>query len=242
MGNQFFRFKQFTVHQDACAMKVCTDACLQGAFTAAWLQKNQPGIIQLMDIGTGTGLLSLMLAQVTSDAVITAIEMDPAAAEQARANFGASPWKERLRVIEQDARNLPSMHSFDFIITNPPFYEADLKGDDRLRNQAMHTTTLDYNALLKVIDGQLSASGSFSVLLPYKPFALFEELAQKTGFWLQEAVHVKQSEQHGYFRSIGIFSRFQQTPEVHSIAIRDADHKHYTPAFITLLEPYYLYL
>jgi len=242
MGNQFFRFKQFTVHQDACAMKVCTDACLQGAFTADWLKKNQPGIRQVMDIGTGTGLLSLMLAQELPDAHITAVELDQAAAGQATGNFNASPWSERLQVTEQDARSLPSTHSFDFIITNPPFYEGDLKSDDQLRNQAMHATTLDYRALLTVIDNQLSATGSFSVLLPYKPFTLFEELARNAGFHMQEVVHVKQGAQHGYFRSIGIFGRVQQSPIVHSMAIRDLDHKQYTAAFIALLQPYYLYL
>ena len=242
MANQYFRFKQFTVHQDACAMKVCTDACLQGASTAAYLQANKPGIQRILDIGTGTGLLSLMLAQQLSSTVITAIELDAAAAGQARANFTASPWSERLQVIETDVREMAADVQYDFIITNPPFYESDLKSNNHQRNQAMHATTLDYSDLLKVIDRQLVEGGEFSVLLPYRPFGEFVTMANAAGFYLKEVLYVKQSERHEYFRSIGIFSKEQTEPKVASMAIRAADQQVYTPAFVSLLQPYYLYL
>ncbi|SHN23313.1 tRNA1(Val) (adenine(37)-N6)-methyltransferase [Chitinophaga sp. CF418] len=242
MANHYFRFKQFTVHQEACAMKVCTDACLQGAYTAAFLQTNKPVIQRILDIGTGTGLLSLMMAQQLPDAAITGIELDAAAAGQTKANFTASPWSDRLQVIETDAREMAADGQYDFIITNPPFYESDLKSSNHLRNQAMHATTLDYSDLLKVIDRQLKAEGAFSVLLPYRPFGDFISMAGAAGFYLQEVLHVKQSERHEYFRSIGIFSRQQNEPKVESMAIRAADQNAYTPAFVSLLQPYYLYL
>jgi tRNA1Val (adenine37-N6)-methyltransferase len=242
MANHYFRFKQFTVYQEACAMKVCTDACLQGASTAAYLLAGKPGVTRILDIGTGTGLLSLMLAQQLPAADITGIELDAAAAGQARSNFAASPWNERLQVIERDARELAADAQYDFIITNPPFYESDLKSGNHLRNQAMHATTLDYNDLLKVIDGQLKREGAFSVLLPYRPFGEFITMANAAGFYLQEVLHVKQSERHDYFRSIGIFSREQHEPKVVSMAIREADQQTYTPAFVALLQAYYLYL
>lgn len=242
MANHYFRFKHFTVYQDACAMKVCTDACVQGAYTAAYLRSNKPGIQRILDIGTGTGLLSLMLAQQLPDTYITAIELDTAAAGQARSNFDASPWKERLQVVETDAREMVSDHQYEFIITNPPFYESDLKSSDHLRNQAMHATTLDYKDLLKVIDRQLKKDGEFSILLPYRPFGEFEAMAKIAGFYLQEVLHVKQSEQHEYFRSIGIFARRQDVPKIGSMAIREADKNTYTPAFTSLLQSYYLYL
>lgn len=241
MANHYFQFKQFTVNQEACAMKVCTDACLQGAYTASYLQ-GTGDIHRVLDIGTGTGLLSLMLAQQLPAAAITGIELDPAAAGQAVANFAASPWEERLQVVETDAKHLPADKPYDFIITNPPFYESDLKSSNQLRNQAMHATTLDYNDLLQVIDKHLSATGQFSVLLPYVPFADFVSLAQQTGFFLREVLHVKQSEQHGYFRSVGIFSREAGVCKEHTLSIREADKKTYTAAFIELLKPYYLFL
>jgi tRNA1Val (adenine37-N6)-methyltransferase len=242
MANQYFRFKQFTVHQDACAMKVCTDACLQGAFTAAYLREHLQDVARILDIGAGTGLLSLMLAQQLPAAAITALELDPAACRQASTNFAASPWAERLQLVEMDAKELFAGEAYDFIITNPPFYESDLKSGDHLRNQAMHATTLDYSALLEVIDGQLSADGLVSVLLPYRPFTAFVALAEKVGLNLQEVLHVKQSEQHDYFRSIGIFSRATGEPYIRSMAIREADKTTYTPAFTALLKPYYLHL
>lgn len=242
MANQYFRFKQFTVYQDACAMKVCTDACLQGASTAAYLMATNPDIARILDIGTGTGLLSLMLAQQLPAAAITGIELDTAAAGQARSNFTASPWNERLQVIETDARELQTDGQYDFIITNPPFYESDLKSGNRLRNQAMHATTLAYSDLLKVIDGQLKPGGECSVLLPFRPFSEFTAMANAAGFHLKEVLHVKQSERHDYFRSIGLFSREQVEPKIASMAIREADQQTYTPAFVSLLQAYYLYL
>jgi tRNA1Val (adenine37-N6)-methyltransferase len=222
-------------------MKVCTDACVQGAYTAAYLSGKQE-IRRVLDIGTGTGLLSLMLAQQLPVAGITGIELDPAAAGQARLNFGDSPWKDRLQVIETDAKHMAADEPYDFIITNPPFYESDLKSNDQLRNQAMHATTLDYNALLQVIDAQLSAEGQFSVLLPYRPFVDFVLLAEQAGFSLRNVLHVKQSEQHDYFRSVGVFGRGAAIPDIRLMSIREADKKTYTPAFIALLQPYYLFL
>src|SRR6187549_3527503 len=115
MANHYFQFKQFTVYQDACAMKVCTDACIQGAYTVQHASSAQ----RIMDIGAGTGLLSLMLAQ-QLPAVITAVELDTAAATQASANIAASPWANRIQVLVEDARELPVTTQYDFIITNPP--------------------------------------------------------------------------------------------------------------------------
>jgi len=237
MANQFFRFKQFTVHQEDCAMKVCTDACLQGAFTAAYINK----VSRILDIGTGTGLLSLMLAQRFNDASITAIELDTAAAGQATRNFEAAPWAAGMQVINADARTLKSAEKFDLIITNPPFYEGDLKSPDQLRNQAMHATTLSYAALLDIIDQHLSADGVFSILLPYPPFANFEVLAKSKGFFPRKVLHIQQSVNHGRFRTIAVFGRSSATRDEETMSIRNAANE-YTSEFKNLLQPYYLYL
>jgi tRNA1Val (adenine37-N6)-methyltransferase len=236
MANHYFRFKQFTVYQDACAMKVCTDACIQGAYTARYASFAQ----RIMDIGAGTGLLSLMLAQQLPSANITAVELDAAAATQASSNIAASPWSDRIQVLSADARSLP-VSLYDFIITNPPFYEADLKSNDKLRNQAMHATTLDYASLLKVIADHLTPSGAFSILLPSRPFAEFVVLAAAAGFHAQQILQVRQSMKHDYFRTVGIFTKKECITDVQDMAIRDTDNN-YTAEFIDLLQPYYLYL
>lgn len=285
MANQYFRFKQFTVNQEDCAMKVCTDACLQGAYTGWYVEEEgllsagdsqEKGSVsaddpsgkgsvgaegssdkgldsadmslgkgllspKILDIGTGTGLLSLMLAQRFSNAAITGIELDVAAAGQAVRNFAASPWSSSLKVLVGDARSLSLDTQYDLIITNPPFYESDLKSPDQLRNQAMHTTTLNYAALLDVIDKNLSLSGVFSVLLPYKPYATFEVLATQRGFYPRKVLHVKQTVNHDKFRTIAIFGREEAPRNEEVMAIKEAGND-YTAAFRALLQPYYLYL
>src|SRR5882724_12429409 len=122
MSNHFFQFKQFTIHQDHCAMKVTTDASLFGAWAEESVRSREPGVRNILDIGTGTGLLSLMLAQ-RINADIDAIEIDEAAAEQAIENTEASAWKERITVINADAKNYSFPKKYDCIISNPPFYE-----------------------------------------------------------------------------------------------------------------------
>lgn len=232
MANTFFEFKQFKVHQDKTAMKVCTDACIQGAFTAA----RMPAVSRVLDIGTGTGLLGLMLAQ-QSAAAIDAIELDEQAALQAAANFEASPWGDRLNVFKEDVREFAGV-KYPFIITNPPFYENDLKSPSHQRNAAMHAVSLGYEELLGAISRLLSKDGSFSILLPYEGFLRFRELA--VDFTLRELLLVRQTPAHNYFRAVGIFgpSGNLNTAE---IAIYDAQ-RNYTPEFSALLQQYYLYL
>lgn len=235
MANTFFKFKQFTVHQEGSAMKVCTDACIQGAFTAVYL----PVVPRLLDIGTGTGLLSLMLAQQCS-ASIDAIELDEQAALQAASNFNSSPWGGRLKVVQQDVREFSSGVRYPFIITNPPFYENDLKSGDSKRNAAMHATSLSYEALLAAIINLLTSDGAFSVLLPHDGFQRFRALAEAAGFTLRELLEVRQTPAHGYFRAVGIFG-VEGPLRVSEMSIYDGQQK-YTPEFTALLQDYYLYL
>lgn len=237
MGNSWFQFKQFRVEQAGSAMKVCTDACIQGAWTAAHLQTDLP--VRILDIGAGTGLLSLMLAQQTP-AIIDAIEIDPDAAKQAAANFAASPWQERLQLIHADIRTCDTGTLYDFIITNPPFYQNDLRGPDARRTAAMHTATLGYEALLSAIRRLLKEDGGFSVLLPYAEFRIFRLLAESQGFRMRALLDVQQTPAHAPFRSVGIFGTGETFPD-ETLFIYDTERK-YTPAFTALLQPFYLHL
>lgn len=221
-------------------MKVCTDACIQGAFTARYLAAGPVEASHILDIGAGTGLLSLMLAQQVP-ARITGIELDEAAAGQAGQNFAASPWAERLQITQGDIRSFPGRQAYDFIISNPPFYEADLKSNDPLRNQAMHATELGYAALLQAITAHLAPGGGFSMLLPYQQFRAFCAQAAAAGFFPVQVLNIRQSVQHDHFRSVGIFGRQELRPETASMAIYD-EGQTYTAAFVELLKEYYLYL
>lgn len=234
MGNSYFQFKQFTVHQQGSAMKVCTDACVQGAFTATHTRN----AVRVLDIGAGTGLLSLMLAQ-ENNAQTDAVELEAAAADQAQQNFDASPWKERLQLVRGDVRDYDPGFKYDFIIANPPFYEQDLKSPDAQRNAAMHATTLSYEALLQAIDRLLTEDGKFSVLLPYEGFQRFRQMA--SGFVPEELLEIRQSVNTGFFRAVGVFARHSTSLKQHELSIHDASRQ-YTPEFIQLLRPYYLYL
>lgn len=237
MPNPYFQFKQFTVQQDRCAMKVCTDACLFGAIVAH--TKSSAG--NCLDIGAGTGLLSLMFAQQNPQALIDAVEIDPEAAAQAEENFKASPWKENLHIIRADIRSFAPDRKYDLVFSNPPFFEDDLRSADARKNKAKHDTGLSLAELLKQANALLSDNGVFAVLVPYHRVDYFVEEAGRYGLQLSKKIRVKQTEAHGYFRGILFFDRVTTTPETAVISIKD-DTNEYTSEFTDLLRAYYLYL
>ena len=236
MSNNYFAFKQFTVQQSDCALKVCTDACLFGAWVAHQLTSNPPATI--LDIGTGTGLLSLQLAQKLPSAVIDAVELDPAAAVQATQNAAATNFN--IQVHNTDIKNYSSK-KYQHIISNPPFFENDLKSEHALKNQAMHSTTLTLQNLFSCVDDLLEPLGSFSVLLPFARANEVEALAQSHGFSVTHKAEVQQTPNHTPFRVMYIFSKtaFVTASET-SIVIKENDQ--YTPAFTSYLKDYYLFL
>ena len=161
MSNSYFQFKQFRIDQGDTAMKVSTDACIQGACTPIL-----PGVKKVLDIGCGTGLLSLMLAQRSAEINIDAIELDEAAANQARANVAASPWADRINVMQADARVFRPTHPYDLIICNPPFFNNSLIGDNAARNRARHSLTLTQQDLFALAKAYLSPAGYIFIMLP----------------------------------------------------------------------------
>lgn len=241
MANPYFHFKQFSVHHDRCAMKVTTDACLFGAWCAAELTKENKKVASILDIGAGTGLLSLMLAQKTG-AAIDAVEIDADAAEQAGENFATSPWKDRLHLIQGDILTTTLQQQYDCIISNPPFYEKELPSENVLRNIAHHSHQLKLDDLLVFIQQHLTEEGSFFLLLPYKRKEEVKQLIEKKGLHIATEVAVHQSEKHTPFRWMikGTKQKVQQ-PNVATIKITAGD-KQYTEVFTSLLKDYYLYL
>ena len=240
MPNHYFQFKQFTVHQDLCAMKVTTDGCLFGAVVADNLKKWQNKFQHILDIGTGTGLLSLMIAQVT-DAGIDAIEIEKDTAEQARLNVAASPFSKTINIIHADLNQFKTTDKYDLICSNPPFYEADLKSPKLNKNIAKHDNSLTFTQLLKSATAILSEEGIFAVLLPYHRTVYFTTEATQMGLHLVKNLSVKQSVSHDHFRSILFYSRKKTIMESREIIIKKVDGK-YTEEFISLLKDYYLHL
>lgn len=237
MANSYFKFKRFTINQDKCAMKVCTDACLFGALVA----DVKPAGNNFLDIGTGTGLLPLMVAQKNETAVIDAVEVDTAAAEQAKENVESTALADRISVINEDILNFNAGKLYDCIITNPPFFEDDLKSSDTAKNAAKHDTSLNLSQILKFVNGNLTKDGSFAVLLPYARVDYFINEATKSGFNISRKVLVKQTIKHKFFRGILFFCRQEISTQSSEIIIRDAEHN-YTPEFARLLKDYYLFL
>ena len=156
-----FDFKQFSVEQSGAAMKVGTDGVLLGAWVAL---PDEGGAV--LDIGTGTGLLALMVAQRSAESRIVAVEIEPQAAEQAAANVAASRWSERIEVVCADVRDYSPSGTFDLIISNPPYFSASLHSPDAARNLARHSDTLSLGALASAAVRMLSPRGRLAVVLP----------------------------------------------------------------------------
>ena len=220
-------------------MKVCTDACLFGAFIADWLQVHPVMVNRVLDVGAGTGLLSLMIAQ-KNQAVIDAIELDRAAADQARENFTASPWSNRLDVLHSDATQYSADHAYDCIVSNPPFFEEDLRSSDQAKNAAKHDTGLTLDQLAGTVDRNLAVTGTFAVLLPYHRVEHFIKLAGLQNLHLLHQVLVRHTAAHPFFRGILLFGRTNTEPTKVELVIKNGES--YSDSFYTLLKDYYLHL
>lgn len=161
MSNLSFQFKQFTVWHDKCAMKVGTDGVLLGAWTSVQDAR------RILDVGTGTGLVALMLAQRSlPNAYIIALEIDEAAAKQAEENITLSPWQNRISVLQKDFKLYQSSEKFDVIVSNPPYFVDSLGCPDQQRNAARHNGSLTYEELLQGVAQLLSKEGTFTIVIP----------------------------------------------------------------------------
>ena len=172
MSTPNFRFKQFTVWHDRCAMKVGTDGVLLGAWAPANPFTPNP-LTRILDIGTGSGLIALMLAQRFPEASIDAIDIDEAAVEQARENFAVSPWTDRLHAYQAKVQEwqmvngtCPNGKWYDLIVSNPPYFRNSLKNPDKGRQTARHTDTLSYAELLRHSARLLTEKGLLALVLP----------------------------------------------------------------------------
>lgn len=171
MANSWFQFQEFRVEQDRCAMKISTDAVLLGALADG----RHPQ--KILDIGTGTGVIALMLAQRFSGAVVTAIELDSAAADQARDNFCKSPYANQVNLCEGRFQDFQFSQKFDLVVSNPPYFSDHLKSADAQRNLALHSESLSFAELVEGVASCLDANGMFWVILPPRQMRDLEIIA-----------------------------------------------------------------
>lgn len=234
MANSYFQFKQFRIEQAECAMKVSTDACIHGAWTPI-----EPQVKNVLDIGTGTGLLSLMLAQRGMNIHIDAIEIDAQAAMQAMDNFNASPWKERLNILHGDAKNYSYPKKYELIICNPPFFKNSLLGEDEKRNHARHALHFSLNGLMKVIDENNSDDGYASVLLPAAEQKEWMRILKEKGHFISRQLNIHPSKNKPANRIVTVSSRKAGFIHTEELFIRKEDNE-YDEEFSLLMQSFYL--
>lgn len=215
-------------------MKVCTDSCIFGAFVYA------PESSRILDIGTGTGLLALMLAQ-RHQAPIDAVEMDPAAAEEARRNVRDSPWPAQIKVYNQSiqAFSQANHHQYGLIISNPPFFKNQLAAFDQKKNLAMHSLELSLPELAGSVDKLLSAKGDFYVMLPPFESDTFEQILSKYCLFPVQQLSVKENNKQKTIRYITKFSRKETEIQKREFRIKELSGS-YSSEFQQLLKDYYI--
>lgn len=235
MPNPFFRFKQFTIHQDQCAMKVGTDGVLLGAWS------NVENNVSILDVGTGTGLIALMLAQRNSTAVIDAIEMDSDAAQQATQNVIDSPFGMRISVyyhrFQDFSRTIDKQ--YDLIVCNPPFFVNALKSPDTQRTMARHAQSLSLEELFLHSCKLLTESGKIAVILPYANMKNTIEFAQVHALFLTRKTIVKPFPHSVPKRVLLEFSNRNIPMRENELVIELSRH-YYSDAYRALTRDFYL--
>lgn len=232
-----FTFKQFFVAHDRCAMKVGTDGILLGAWAPV------AGVKRILDIGTGSGLIALMLAQRASDAVIDAVEMEAQAAEQAAENVQASPWAGRIQVHQADFLSWTpdASHRYDLIVSNPPFYDKGVECGTSERELARYNTSLEHEALLRGAAQLITEEGSFCVVLPESAGTAFTEKAQEMGWHIRLRTDVSDNEIKLPHRVLLAFSPTPGEVFIDRLAIRGPDQR-YSDAWCGLTQDFYLFM
>lgn len=234
MSNPYFQFKQFTVWHDKCAMKVGTDGVLLGAWASV---RNAH---RILDIGAGTGLVALMLAQRSlPDANIVALEIDEAAAGQARENVARSSWKERIEVVQVDFKKYQSSAKFDVIVSNPPYFIDSLGCPDQQRNSARHNDSLTYEDLLAGVAGLLAEDGTFTIVIPADVADRVKMIASAKRMQAVRQLNVITKPGGIPRRTLITFSFANQECIVEELLTEVARHQ-YSKEYVALTREYYL--
>ncbi|WP_046287443.1 tRNA1(Val) (adenine(37)-N6)-methyltransferase [Zobellia galactanivorans] len=231
-----FKFKQFTVDQDRCAMKVGTDGVLLGAWTSL---ESAPESI--LDIGAGTGLIALMMAQRSLADTIDALEIDEDAYEQCVSNFEASDWGDRLFCYHAGLDEFVEEWEdpYELVVSNPPFYTEEVSSGNASRDNARQNQSLPFDELLEGVAKLMAPEGTFATIIPYKEEAAFLQLADSFKLYPQRITRVKGSPTSEIKRSLLQFARTKSTPLTDELTIEIGRHE-YTDAYVALTKDFYL--
>ncbi|MDF4201891.1 methyltransferase [Maribacter sp. SA7] len=234
--SKLFKFKQFSINQDRCAMKIGTDGVLLGAWTT--VDANPESIL---DIGAGTGVISLMLAQRSHAEVVDALEIDADAYEQCVENFELSPWGDRLYCYHAGLDEFVDEieDQYELIVCNPPFYSETVSSGNVQRDQARQNEFLPFNELLEGVSKLLSENGLFTTIIPFKEKDTFVKMASDLGLVITECLHVKGNPTAEIKRVLLAFSRKGQDCKVSELIIETGRHQ-YTPEYVELTKEFYL--
>ena len=231
-----FHFKQFSIEQDKCAMKIGTD----GVLLAAWLPIRK-GSLQILDIGTGTGLIALMLAQRMPEAIIIALEKDSLAAQQAKENFNNSIFKKRISSIETRLQEYENPLSFNIIVSNPPFFEPNKKMVSNNRKEARQSETLTFLELLSKSYELLKKDGSAFYIIPSTRTKEFLKTASSIGFFLKKETKVKGNKDTPVKRSLLELVKIKVPLQTSELTLETERHK-YTKEYLNMVKDFYLKL
>lgn len=232
-----FNFKKFSVNQDRCAMKIGTDGVLLGAWCPV---DNNP--FSVLDIGAGTGILSLMLAQRSNAEQIDALEIDEGAYEQCVENFENSPWSDRLFCFHAGLDEFVDEpeDEYDIIISNPPFYSENYKTDDSQRDLARFQDALPFEELVEAADLLLSENGIFAVIIPYKEEERFIDLCAQVELFPVKVTRVKGTPTTSIVRSLLAFKRYELSVLTADELVIEISRHEYTDEYIELTKDFYL--
>ena len=234
MSNTYFNFKQFRINQAKSAFKVGTDGVLLGACA------DISGVRTILDIGSGTGLISLMLAQ-RCNAEITAIEPDHESFLQTCENVNRSPWKERIMVKNTSFQNLEqSVGRFDMIVTNPPFFRDSLKNPDPRKSAARHNESLSNEEILQGALKFMEGNGNLQLILPYVEGNILIAEAHKYGFYCNRIIKIKPEPSAEIRRLILKFSRVQKKTSESFLTIEHGKRHEFTEEYVNLTKDFYL--
>ena len=232
-SNNYFKFKQFTVTQEFSAMKVGVDSVILGA----WVKINDANTI--LDVGTGTGLLALMMAQ-RSNAMITAIEIDDLAYREAISNIQVSPWPDKIRVINSSFQDFAEKCTteFDHIVSNPPYFENSSQPEDHRRRNARHNDELPFGDIINGSLKLLSEKGKLSVILPENIANGFCKVAMDSGLYINRTLMVRHRPGKPFHRQLMEFSKKETTIDKSVLLIEDQNE--YTEDYKNLTREFYL--